>query len=192
MFKNKLRLIIIIVFVLLFVNEIYKQIIKKQQNAKSSRLICQTKTVTFEKVLKQNLIKKLQQTLKSGDYQIKIWADKSRYMKSVLFDYINIENIKKDFKAKISNFKTTIVPSKSADIFVDIMIYENDKKDPGKKTARSKLYVGYIEVAFIVDKQIVYKIQTDFINSRGKDIPQRITCIVNSVMTLNNKLIKKD
>jgi len=84
------------------------------------------------------------------------------------------------------------VPSKSADIFVDIMIYENDKKDPGKKTARSKLYAGYIEATFKVNKQITYKIQTDFMNLKGKDIPQRITCLVNSVMTLNNKLIKKD
>jgi len=104
MFKNKLRLIIIIVFVLLFGNEIYKQITKKQ-NTKSSRLICQTKTVTFEKVLKQNLVKKLQQTLKYGDYQIKIWADKSRYMKSVLFDYINIEILKKILKLKYQILK---------------------------------------------------------------------------------------
>ena len=67
------------------------------------------------------------------------------------------------------------------------MVYENDKKDPGKKTPKSKKYAGYLTATFKIDNKKVYKIQTDFMSLQGEDIPQRISCIVKSVMTLGKE-----
>ena len=182
--KNRISLIVFIIIFVIISNEVFKQATKKPHSAKASRLQCQKKAVTFEKVLKPKLIKILQQTLKSGDFKIIVLADKAKYMKSVMFNFVDIKKVEDDFKSKIESYDTTIKKEKSGDIFVDMMIYENDKKDPGKKTARSKLYAGYIEVTFKVNKKNVYKIQTDFMSLKGADISQRISCIVKSVMSL--------
>jgi hypothetical protein len=183
--KNKIGLVVAVFIFFAIGNEIYTQIAKKPKSAKSSRLVCQKKAITFERVLKPKLVKSLLETLKSGDYKVVVWADKAKYAKSVMFDYVDIDIIKDDFIQKIKKSKANnIQPQKTDDIFVDMMIYENDKKDPGKKTARSKLYAGYIEVTFKVHNKVVYLIQTDFMNLKGEDIPQRISCIVDSVMTL--------
>ncbi len=180
--KNKIILIIVILISLIIIKEIYTQVNKKPTSAKSKRLTCHKEGITFEKVVKQELVRNLQQTLKSGDYKLEVWADKSKYMKSVMFEYVNVKDISKDFRKILNN--NQLKSLKSNNIFVDIMVYENDKKDPGKKTKKSKLYAGYLVATFKVDKKVVYKIQTDFMDLKGKDIPARISCIVNSVMSL--------
>ena len=185
MLKNKIGLIIAIFILIIIGNEIYTQINKKPKTAKTSRLECQKQGVTFEKILKPKLVKSLQQTLKSHDYTLEVWADKSKYMKSVMFEYVDVKKIDKDIKQKIKNYTSnTIENTKISDVLVDVMVYENDKKDPGKKTAKSKLYAGYLVATFKVDKKTVYKIQTDFMDLKGADIPIRVSCIVKSVLTL--------
>jgi hypothetical protein len=61
-------------------------------------------------------------------------------------------------------------------------IYTQITKKP--KSAKSKLYAGYIEAIFKVHNKVIYLIQIDFMSLKGEDIPQRISCIINSVMTL--------
>ena len=188
MFKDKLGLIIGIIIILIIGNEVYTQINKKPKSAKSIRLECHKKSITFEKVLKPKLIKSLHQTLKSNDYKLVVWADKAKYMKSVMFEFVDINIIKKNIQQKIKLYKLdNIEAKKTSNILIDVMVYENDKKDPGKKTKRSKLYAGYIELTAKVDKKVVYKIQTDFMNLKGEDIPNRISCIVNSIMSIKEK-----
>ncbi len=182
--KNKIWIIVAILALAIFGNEIYKQVNKKPKSAKATRLDCQKVAVTFEKVVKKDLIENLQQTLKSGDYTLDVWADKAKYMKSVMFEYVDIKAIDKDIREKIKNYPLDIEAKKINDIFVDVMVYENDKKDPGKKTKKSKLYAGYLEFAFKVDKKVVYKIQIDFMDLKGEDISERISCVVKSVMSL--------
>lgn len=185
MLKNSLKSIIFMLIVFAIGNEIYKQIVIKPVSGKSQRLNCHTKYTTFEKIVNQKLIKNLLQTLKSDDYKIVVWADKSKHMKSVMFEDVYVEVIKNDFKQKIKEYQSTnIIAKKTNDIIIDMMVYENDKKDPNKKTEKSKLYAGYLEVTVKVDKKVVYKIQTDFMDLKGKDIPNRVSCIVNSIMSL--------
>lgn len=191
MFKTKIQLIIFIFIILAIGNEIYKQISLKPISAKSTRLECHKKNVTFERVLKPLLIKDLLEGLKTNNYKTNIWADKSKHMQTKMFQYVNIKMIEKDLINKIqqntiSTNTNNIINHKNNDILIDIMIYENDKKDPSKKTKKSKLYAGYIEVTFKLNTINIYKIQTDFMNLQGKDIPQRITCIINSVMSLKD------
>ncbi|MCK5111114.1 MAG: hypothetical protein KAQ94_06305 [Arcobacteraceae bacterium] len=183
--KNKIWIVVAILALAIFGNEIYKQVNKKPKSAKATRLDCQKTAVTFEKVVKKDLIKNLQQTLKSGDYTLDVWADKAKYMKSVMFEYVDIKVIHNDIKQKIKIYPSNhIIAEKTNDVFIDVMVYENDKKDPGKKTKKSKLYAGYLEFAFKVDKKVVYKIQIDFMDLKGNDIPDRISCVVKSVMSL--------
>ncbi len=166
----------------LIANEIYTQV-NKPASGKSSRLECHKKGATFEKVVNQELIRKLKYSLHYNYFKVVVWADKAKYMESVMFDYVDVNVIKNNMINKIKQYsdKRSLTEDK---VVIDVMIYENDKKDPGKKTKKSKLYAGYIEVTIKVNKSIVYKIQTDFMDLEGKDIPQRITCIVKSIMTL--------
>lgn len=182
--KNKIGLIIAIVIALVIGNEIYKQVTKKPNSAKSVRLACHKDSVTFEKVIKPKLVQDLLKTLKSQDYTVNAWEDKAKYMTSVMFKFVDVKEINKDIKSKIKDYKLDIEAKKIGDVLVDVMVYENDKKDPGKKTKRSKLYAGYLVFTFKVDNKTVYKIQTDFMNLKGEDIPNRISCVVNSVMSL--------
>ncbi len=188
MLKNKIIIIIGIIIIFVIGNEVYTQINKKPKSIKAKRLGCHSISTTFEKVLKPKLIKNLHQTLKSGDYKLVVWEDKAKYMNSVMFNYVDVKVINNDIKQKIKVYKIdNIVAQKTNDVLIDVMVYENDKKDPGKKTKASKLYAGYLVVAVKIDKKIVYKIQMDFMNLKGKDIPDRISCIVDSIMSLKEK-----
>jgi hypothetical protein len=165
---------------------IYKEITYKPKSAKSTRLICHKEAITFERVLKPNLVTNLLQTLKSNKYKISIRADKAIYMPSVMFEYVDVNKISKDIRKNIQEYKLkNIIAKKSDDVLLNILVYENDKLDPGKKTQKSKLYAGYIEISAKVGKVYVYKVQIDFMNLKGKDIPKRVSCLTKSIMTLN-------
>ena len=188
MLKSSLKSIIFILILLAIGNEIYKQIVIKPVSGKSERLNCHTKYTTFEKVVNQKSIKNLLQTLKSDDYKIVVWADKAKYMTSVMFEDVDIKVIEKDIKEKIKLYNLKNIDAKKTNnVLIDVMVYENDKKDPSKKTKKSKLYAGYLAVTVKIDKKVVYKIQTDFMDLKGKDISNRISCIVNSIMSLEVK-----
>ena len=191
--KKNIALIIGVVIFIIIGNEVYTQINQKPKSAKSFRLTCHKEGVTFEKVIKKDLVKSLQQHLKSDDYKLIVWADKSVYMKTVMFNFVDIETIQKDIKEKFIAYPTNLdtTNKEKKEVLVDIMVYENDKKDPGKKTTKSKLYAGYLTATFKVNKHKVYKIQTDFMSLKGEDIPQRVSCIVKSVMTLGEQNGKK-
>ena len=188
MFKDKIGLIVGIIVILVLGNEVYTQINKKPKSAKASRLDCHSKAITFEKILKPKLVHNLLQTLKSGDFEIDVWEDKAKYMKSVMFKYVDVKVIHNDIKAKIKAKNIDNIDAKKmGNVLIDVMVYENDKKDPGKKTKRSKLYAGYLEATVKIDKKVVYKIQTDFMDLQGKDIPNRVSCIVDSIMSIKER-----
>lgn len=69
-------------------------------------------------------------------------------------------------------------------LIIDYFIYENDKKDPGKKTAKSKLYAGYLVFHFLIADEKVYRLQIDFMDMQGKDIEEKIQCMMKSILSL--------
>ncbi len=184
MFKNKIGLLVVLLLALAIGNEIYKQINKVPKSAKTARLDCHKKTITFEKVLKPKLIKELHQVLASEDYKLEIFAEKAKHMETKMFNYVDVDVVEKDIIEKFNNHKLKSKIAKNGSLIIDVLIYENDKKDPGKKTKRSKLYAGYLEFTFKLNKKVVYKIQSDFMKMKGEDIPDRISCIIDSVMSL--------
>ena len=162
---------------------IYEQMNKEPMSAKSKRIPCQKKTTTFEKIIKPQFVLEAQKLLKDGQYTLESSMKKSVYAKSKLFDYISLNQID---QMTIDTINKNIIQENNNDnrLFIKYYIYENDIKDPGKKTKKSKLYAGYLVYEFILNKKLVYKIQTDFMDFQGKDISNRIDCVFKSFLTI--------
>ena len=65
-----------------------------------------------------------------------------------------------------------------------VLLYENDKLDPGKKSEEAKKYAGYLVFDFSISGVLIYKIQIDFMDMQGKDIEKRVDCAMKSVQSL--------
>ena len=169
--------IIIILFVYFASCEIYKQFNKK--TARTSRIECQTKSITFEKVYNSSKISEIKQKLSTGNFIIDYSIIKSKYMVSQINNYIKIDILQNLVRNITGESKKSTLPMK-----IDFRLYENDKDDPKKKSPKSKLFMGYIRVAFDINNTTIYLIQSDFKDSMGKDIKNRIECIFNSLKSL--------
>jgi hypothetical protein len=152
-------------------------------SAKVNRINCHKKRVVFEKVYDDSLIESVQQTLYEGEYTLNSRIQKATYMKTRLFEYVDIKNVDTVVKESIARYKKNN-SNTDKNLKIDYYIYENDKADPGKKTAKSKLYAGYLRFTFSLSGKRVYSVQVDFMNPQGKDIPQSVECAIKSIMTL--------
>lgn len=177
--KKSIYISIILIAAFFLGKSIYEQINKK--TAKTVRIECHKNSTVFEKVLKPQLLENLQNDIKKGDLSVSIEIEKAKYMQSELFKYVNPQNVKEQFEsiAKIKNNE-----SKNK---VNILIYENDKNDPGKKTAKSKLYAGYLVFSFKVENALVYKLQIDFFDLEGKDIQKVLECAYESIISIKGE-----
>ena len=176
----------IIVFVGYFIlNSIYLEMNKDKTPGKAKRLECQRKVVSFERGFGNDDISFAQEQIISGNNSFTSFIEKAVYSKSKLFNYISLNITDKVMIKELESYikKENI---KSDEYTFSYYIYENDKKDPGKKTNKSKLYAGYI--VFEVknkNKKTIYKAQIDFMDSKGADIANTIRCTVKSFMTYN-------
>lgn len=180
MFKYFAALLTVVFFYVLFID------ITDQKSANTERLACHTKSTTFEYVYKKELVKIMQDAIKGDNVEIRSKFKLSEYMPSKLADHISLSAVDEMIQKQIDLHKTT---SKSNDnvLLIDYFIYENDKEDPGKKTAKSKLYAGYLVFHFLLEGEKVYRIQIDFMDLQGKDIEEKVQCAINSVLSLSIK-----
>lgn len=72
------------------------------------------------------------------------------------------------------------------EVIIDYFVYENDKEDPGKKTAKSKLYAGFIYLNFKLKDESVYDVQIDYKDLQAKDLAKRINCAIASFLSSKN------
>jgi len=159
-------------------SSVYDQANKKK--ARLSRLDCQKEMVVFEKVYNAEALLHVKEALKGGSLSIESSIKKAKYMKTKLFDYVDINEIDallKETIAKHHNAKSDKA------LHVKYYIYENDKKDPGKKSPKSKLYAGYIYMTFSVDEVKAYVTQVDFMDMQGKDIAKRLDCAIATLLS---------
>ena len=167
---------------------IYGQVNKN--SPKASRLSCQKNTIFFERVLDKDMIKKTQIEFQDSHYVFTISKEESKYMKSRLFQYVDIDEVKNYFLLSSKTTINTNLKPEDGVIDISLHIYENDKNDPGKKTKKSKLYAGYIilGVKTKIDgrNHAIYRAQVDFMDLEGKDIHKRIDCLIKSFMSLDN------
>ena len=157
----------------------------KGSSAKSARLPCHTQVVLFEKVYDPSALQSVQQALKQQNYTIESTIKKAHYMKSQLFEYVDIKKVDQDVKDSIATYQTANIVN-SEPVTIKYHLYENDKKDPGKKTQKSKLYAGYLKFDVVYKKKRVYAVQIDFMDMEGKDISQRVSCAIKSIMTVES------
>lgn len=174
---------VFIAALLLIGSSIYEEATKK--GAKAARLTCQKGSVVFERIVDQELLEKLQNRVKSGaDVSFELHAQKSKYMPTKFFDIYDIEMLKEATLQAMKPYETQAQKDGNKSIVIDILVYENDKEDPGKKSAEAKVYAGYLVYSFIIEQKTVYKIQIDFMESDGSDINTKVACAVESLMSL--------
>ena len=180
MLKN---IVIVLGFIALVLFITYGVGQNKHTNGKSKWLPCHNEVVVFEKVYKPKLLEEARTALEQQNYVIDSQIQKAHYMKSELFEYVKIKNVDQYLKETISDYQSQ-VKKETKQIKLKYMIYENDINDPGKKTQKSKKYAGYLKFEVIYKSKKVYAIQIDFMDKQGKDIPERITCAMKSLMTI--------
>ena len=169
--------VLILLFLYVAGSSIYESMTKV--DLKSSRLACQKEVTTFETFRKPEMISEAIKALKSGNYKLESEIRFSKYMKSQLGNYLSVEDVDKMIEEAVSVDKN---PNDNG-LVIDYSVYENDKKDPGKKTKKSKLYAGYIYMNFKMGKTSVYDIQLDYKDLQAKDLKKRIGCAIKSFLS---------
>lgn len=154
-----------------------------KESANSKRLQCQMKSTTFERVIRPELMNQLQKSIENNSAKVSIDIEKAKYMESRLFYYVKPEVVLEQIKEKIKTYNKNKINLKD-NVTIDVLIYENDKDDPGKKSEKAKVYAGYLVFSCKVDKKLVYKIQIDFMDHEGLDIQNKISCAIDSIMTI--------
>lgn len=147
------------------------------------RLACQKTTITFERIYNQTKLKEAINLLGTNNYKTQIQIDYSKYMKSKLIDILDekqaINKLQTALKLYIKEQKQT-----EDKLLIDFYIYENDKKDKRKKGDKCKLYAGYVMLEFKYKGELIYKIQTDYMQTDISDMNERLTCAIKSFVSL--------
>jgi hypothetical protein len=179
MFKKSIPYLILFVISYFAFDTLYNHF-NQSGSAKASRLPCHNKTVVFERLYHDNLIEQLKTELKAGNFRIKTTTEPSVYMDPQLFNYVNAKEVASNLLTALTS---QAIDPQSKNL-LKLHIYENDKKHPGKKTKKAKLYTGYLVVTVLLENQMVYKIQVDFNAPKGEDIAKQIECIKASIYSL--------
>jgi len=180
-----IKVFLLLVIVYFIGNSIYNEMTKDKTPGKAKRLSCQKKVTSFEKGLSDADIIYAQNLIEHGNINFTSSVEESKYSKTKLFDYISLEETDRNFENILQSYVKYNENNKEK-YKLSYYIYENDKNDPGKKSAKSKLYAGYVvlEVKNVNNKSI-YKVQIDFMDEQGSDIKETIECTVKSLMTYN-------
>jgi len=181
--SSKITVFIIVFFVTLIGNSVYQQMQKDPTPGKAKRLQCQREATTFEKGYALKEIQEFQQILKSEHVPFTSSIEKSSYAKSHLFEYVQLSQVDEMFKKELNSY---IKDNKDLPnhFKLSYYVYENDVKDPGKKTKKSKLYAGYIVTKLTNEKnRVIYQSQIDFMDKKGADIAKTVKCSVKSLAT---------
>ena len=182
--KRYISIFIAIFFVLLIGESLYNQIEKDNKSAKSTRIACHENVTVFERVYDDGKLKIIQENIQKGNYLLSSSIQKAVYSKSKLFDYVNLKDMDKVTHDALHNYIKNNNQSDDKSK-ISYYIYENDIKDPGKKTEKSKLYAGYVVFRFSdMNDELVYQVQIDFMDKKGVDLPQSIKCSIKSFITI--------
>jgi len=164
-----------ILFTLFVFNTLYHHFNPK--SAKSKRLACHQEVTTFERLYEPKQITKVKEYLKDHDFKYRLHIAKSHYMPTRIDEYLTMHAFEK-------LVDETIGKAQGEKLLVDLLLYENDKADPKKKSPKAKLYEGYIQLSFYLEKKRIYTVQIDYRDRMGRDIKRRLECAVESLYSL--------
>lgn len=163
---------------------IYAQLNKP--SVKLRRLPCQQEVTCFERSYAPDQLQEAVTLLQQRAYRISVSAQPSVYMKSRLFESVDTADIERviaeAIERRIPQHEGTPAAAEEP-LLIQCLIYENDKKDPGKKSKKAFLFEGYLLFSLSLGEKILYKFQIDFMEPKGADIPKRIDCLVQSILT---------
>ncbi len=185
--KKNLLIFIVVFIVAMFViqtSDIPSQM-GVPESGKAKRIPCQKHATSFERGFGDEDIKYAQKLIESGNVSLSSSIEKAVHAESKLFEYVKLSDTDKIVTNKLDSYVKNKVEN-SEKLNLSYYIYENDIKDPGKKTKKSKLYAGY--VVFQVknkNNKVIYKVQIDFMDKKGADIAQSIECCIESLATFN-------
>lgn len=154
-----------------------------KKSANSARLECHKKSTTFEYVYQKDCVSMMLDAIQSNHVKLRSKFQLSEHMQTKLANHISLTQVDKMIKDQINLRKVTDKKS-DKELLIDYFIYENDKEDPGKKTAKSKRYAGYLVFHFLIEDEKIYRIQIDFMDLQGEDIEEKVGCVFDSVMSL--------
>ena len=172
--------LLVVVFLYFVGSEIYNSFNKS--GGKSTRLECHKKSTTFEHIYNQDNIRNMQEALTAGNVEITSKFRLAKYMKSDIENHITLQGVDAMIREQVNLLSNEKKSDKK--LLIDYFIYENDKDDPGKKREKSKLYAGYLRLYFILDDKKVYHFQIDFMELKGRDIKEKISCTFQSLLSL--------
>ena len=156
---------------------------KQKIPGKLDRLPCHKKITCFERAYDIDKISEAKKLLLNGNYKINSDMDKSQFMKSTLFDFIDLKTTDKYFYNSIDT-KSGKTRSYNNGTIVDYTVFENDIKDPKKKSDNCKLYRGYVVLKIKnSNNKLLYQDQIDFMDYEGKDIFKTLDCSLESFLT---------
>lgn len=178
---NKILPTILILLILFITFAVFEEVNKF--DPKQKRLSCQEKTITFEKIDFEHPIWETNNLIETNNFLIKSNIEYSKLMPSNLINILTIKQANETLKNVLKKYITSNVPNNKK-LIIDYYIYENDKEDKGKKGLKSKLYAGYLLFEFKLNNKLVYKIQTDYMNIDGKDIDERMDCVIKSFLSI--------
>ena len=174
---------ILVIAIIYFVgNDIYKQNTKTSAGGKSTRIACHKTCKVFERTYDAKLLKKAQETVPAGEYELTSRTKEAKYMDTQMFKYVQLEKVDQMVRDAIEKRKDSNAKS-NGKVHIDYYIYENDKGDPGKKTKKSKLYAGFLRFIITYNGKKIYSVQADFMNLEGTDIPKSVECAIESFVT---------
>jgi len=174
--KKSIFILLGIVVFGLIANSVYQQLNKK--GAKAQRLECHKNITVFERVYIQEKLSLVKELFQNGHFTVKFKVEPSKYMESQLFNYVDIQDTDNYIKSSFGQKK------ESENLSINVLLYENDKKDPGKKNDEARQYAGYLVFDVYLDKSLVYKIQIDFMDMQGFDIKTKIDCVRQSILSI--------
>ena len=177
--KKIIPLIIIAIFSYIF----YLVYTQATKSVKVKRLDCQSSTTTFERIFFDTPIKNAIELLTSNNYVLDSRIEYSRVMKSNLKDKLLAKDIDEKLNTIISQYIKSNTQN-SEKLNINYYLYENDKNDSNKKNEEAKKYAGYLMFEFKLDNKLIYKIQTDYMNIDGSDINERLSCVINSFVSI--------
>ncbi len=178
---NKILPTILILLILFITFAVFEEVNKF--DPKQKRLSCQEKTITFEKIDFEHPIWETNNLIETNNFLIKSNIEYSKLMPSNLINILTIKQANETLENVLKKYITSNVPNNKK-LIIDYYIYENDKEDKGKKGLKSKLYAGYLLFEFKLNNKLVYKIQTDYMNIDGKDIDERMDCVIKSFLSI--------
>jgi hypothetical protein len=74
-------------------NDIYKQNTKTAGGGKSTRLACHKTCKVFERTYDAELLKKAQETVRTGEYELISHIKEAKFMETKMFKYVHIEEV---------------------------------------------------------------------------------------------------